>query len=52
MSLGKYLAHFSDVVLQELLVEGVSNLQPTDKCEDDNFLPTIGDFGKLILEQI
>jgi len=30
----------------------VSNLQPTDECEVGNFLPTVGDFTELILEEI
>ena len=35
-----------------MLVEGVSNLQPTDKCEGGNFLPTVRYFSKLIQEEI
>ena len=27
-------------------------MQPADKCKGDNFLPTVGDFGELILEVI
>ena len=37
LSSGKNLAHL-DNVLHEVFVQGVSNLQPADKCEGDNFL--------------
>ena len=30
----------------------MSNLQPADECEGGNSLPTVGDFGELILEDI
>jgi len=39
-------------VLQEGLVQEVSNLQPADECESGNFLPTVRDLGELILEEI
>jgi len=39
-------------VLKEVLVQGVSNLQPAGKWEGSNFLPTVGDFGELVLEEI
>jgi len=29
----------------------VSNLQPADKREGDNFLPIVRDFGELVLEE-
>ena len=47
-----YLAHLGDIMLQEVLVEGVSNLQPTDECKSSNFLPIVRDFGQLVLEEI
>ena len=34
-----------------MLVQGVNNLQPANKCEGGNFLPTFGDFGELILDE-
>ena len=52
LSSGKYLAHLGIVVLQDVLVEGVSNLQPADECTGSNFLPTVGDFGELILKEL
>ena len=52
LSTGKNLAHLGDVVLQEMLLQGVSNLQPANVCDGSNFLPTVGDFGELILEEI
>jgi len=41
--LEKDLAHLDDVV-QEVLVQGVSDLQPVDECECRYFLTTVGDF--------
>ena len=35
-----------------MLVEGVSNLQPADKSEGDNFLTAVGDSDELVLEEI
>jgi len=52
LSTGKNLAHLGDVVLQEMLVQGMSNLQAIDESKGDNFLSTIGDFDELILEEI
>ena len=52
MSSGKYLAHLGDVMLQEILVEGVSNLQMANKREGGNFLPAVGDPGELVLKKI
>ena len=49
---GNYLNQLGDIVLQEVLVEGVSNLQPTDECKGGNFLLTAGDIGQLIQEEI
>ena len=51
LSSKKYLSHLGDV-LQEVLVEWVSNLQPANECEGCYFFPTIGDFGELILKEI
>jgi len=39
-------------VLQEVFVQRVSNLQPTDKCERRYLLTTIGDLVELALEEI
>ena len=52
LSTEKYLAHIGDVVLQEVLVERVSNLQSVNECEGSNFFPTVGDFGELTLKEI
>ena len=41
LSTGKNLTHLGDIVLQEMLVLGLSNLQPADECEGDNFLPQL-----------
>jgi len=30
----------------------VSNLQPTDEYKGNNFLPTLGDLGEFLLEEI
>jgi len=49
--LGKDFAHLGDV-LQELLVQGVSNLQPADECECGDLLTRVGDFSQLALEEI
>ena len=49
---GKNLAHLGGVVLQEVFVYGVSNMQPADKCEGDNFLLTVRDFSELVLKEI
>ena len=38
---GKDFTHLGDVVLQEVFVQGVTNLQASDKYEGENFLPTI-----------
>ena len=35
-----------------MLVQRVSNLQLANECEGGNFLPTVEDFGELILEEI
>ena len=51
LSTNKNLAHLANVVLQEMLVQGMSNLQPADACESGNFLSTLGDF-ELILKEI
>ena len=52
LSSGKDLANIGDVVLQEVFVQGVSNLQHTDKCDGSNFLTTIGSFGESILKEV
>ena len=36
LSMGRNLAHFGDILLQEMLIYGVSNLQPADECEGNN----------------
>ena len=52
MSSGEDLAHLGDVVLQEVFVQGVSDLQPTDECERRDLFTTIRDFGKLALKEV
>ena len=52
LSSGKDFAYLGDSMLQEVFVQGMSNLQPTDKCECDNFLPIVGDFGELVLVEV
>jgi len=39
-------------VLEEVLVQGVRNLQPTDERECRDILTAVGDFGKLALEEV
>jgi len=51
LSSGNDFAHLGDV-LQEVLVQGVSDLQPTDECECEDLLSTVGDFNQLALEEI
>jgi len=50
LSPGKNLTHLGNVVIQE--VQRVSNFQTADECEGSNFLPTVGDFGELVLEEV
>jgi len=45
-------AHLGDVMLQEMPVQGVSDLQPTDECECRDLLTTVGDFDQLALEEV
>ena len=52
LSLGKDLAHLGDIVLQGAFVQGVSNLLSADKCQNDNFLLIVGDFGELVLKEL
>ena len=51
LSSGKNFTHLDDVVLQEVFVQGERNMQPADKREGNNFLPTVGDFGEFVLEE-
>jgi len=39
-------------VLEEVLVQEVKNLQPTDERECRDILTAVGDFGKLALEEV
>ena len=43
--------HPSDIVFEEVLVQEVRNLQPTDECEYRDVLTIVGDFGVLALEE-
>ena len=47
-----YLAHLSEIVLQEAFVQGVSNLQPTDECERRDLFTAIRDFDKWALKEV
>ena len=38
-------------MLEEVLVQGVRNLQPTDECECRDILIAVEEFGKLALEE-
>ena len=48
----KDLTHLGDVVLQEVLVQGVSDLQPADECECRYLLIIVRDFGQLALKEV
>jgi len=52
LSSGEYFSRLGDVVLQEMLIEGVSNLQRDDKSEGGNFFPEVGDSAELMLKKI
>ena len=39
-------------MLEEVLVQEVRNLQPTDECECRDILTVVGDFDKLALEEV
>jgi len=47
-----YLAHLSEIVLQEAFVQGVSNLQPTDECERRDLFTAIRDFDMWDLKEV
>ena len=50
--LGREPPHLGDVVLQEVFVQRVSDLQPTDKRERRYLFAAIGDHDELSLEEI
>jgi len=41
------LTHPSDIKLEEVLIQGVTNLQPADECECRDVLIAVWDFGEL-----
>ena len=48
---GKELAHLGDVVLQEVLVQRVSDMQSTNECKCRYLLITVEDLDKMVLEE-
>ena len=52
MGSGEDLARLGDVMLQEVFVQGVSDLQSTDECERRDFFIIIRDFAKLGLKEV
>ena len=50
LSLRQDFAHLSDIVLQEVIVQGMRDLHPTNEHERGDVLTTVGDFGQLALE--
>ena len=45
------LAHLSDIALEEMLVQGVRNMQSADERECRDVLTAVRDFGKLALKE-
>jgi len=39
-------------VLEEVLVQGMRNLQPAYECECKDILTTVGDFAKLAFKEV
>ena len=39
-------------MLQKVLIQEMSNLQPADECECEHLLITIEDLGKLVLKEV
>ena len=46
------LAHLGNVVLQEVFIQGLSNLQAADECENNDLFTAIRDFSKLTLKEV
>ena len=42
--------HPSNVMLQQIFIQGVRNLHPTDECECKDILTAVGNFGQLALK--
>ena len=52
LCLGENLANPSDVVLQEVFIQGMRHLQPVDERECRYVFTTVGDLGELALEEV